>query len=178
MMPYGQEGSMGGIFRSVALRAHGDAGIDNLWAAAQLSEDLKHADVQVKLDLDNSASSGTVEVRATLIEPDRPGVDSRRFTAASNVKLASGQIPVELAISVDNPLLWYPWEQGTPYLHTLQVDVLQGGQVLDRQFIQVGLRQVEFNDKEHYVLVNHHRIFLKGVLNDDIHWRALMGRPG
>jgi beta-mannosidase len=178
MMPYGQEGSMGGIYRSLALRAHGDAGIDNLWAAAQLSEDLKHADVQVKLDLDNSAASGTVEVRATLIEPNRPGVDSRRFTATASVKLSSGQIPVELAISVDSPLLWYPWEQGTPYLHRLQVDVLQDGQVLDRQFIQVGLRQVEFNDKEHYVLVNHHRIFLKGVLNDDIHWRSLMDRRG
>ena len=75
--------SMGGIYRSVVLRARGDVGIDNLWAAAQLSEDLKHADVQVKLDLDNSASSGTVEVHATLIEPSRSGVDPRRFTATS-----------------------------------------------------------------------------------------------
>ena len=178
MMPYGQEGSMGGIYRSVLLRARGDVGIDDLWAAAQLSQDLKHADVQVKLGLDSSAPSGTVEVRATLIEPERPGVAPRRFTATSNVKLGSGQIPIELPISVDNPLLWYPWEQGTPYLHTLQVDVLQNGQVLDRQFIRVGLRQVEFNDKEHYVLVNHHRVFLKGVLNDDIHWRSLMDRRG
>src|ERR1035441_6685387 len=81
MMPYGQEGSMGGIYRSVLLRARGDVGIDNLWAAAQLAQDLKHADVQVKLDLDNSAPPGRVEVRATLIEPEHPGATPRRFTA-------------------------------------------------------------------------------------------------
>ena len=44
--------------------------------------------------------------------------------------------------------------------------------------MRLGLRQVDFNDKDHYVIVNHHRIFLKGVLNDDIHWRSLMDRRG
>ena len=81
MMPYGQEGSMGGIYRSVLLRGRGDVGIDDLWAAPQLSEDLKHADVQVKLDLENSASSGKVEVRATLTEPEHPGGKPRNFIA-------------------------------------------------------------------------------------------------
>ncbi len=178
IMPYGQEGSMGGIFRPVSLRARGEVGIDGLWAATQISEDLKHADVQVKLNLENSAAPGTAEVRATLTEPVHPEGKARSFTATAQVKLDSGKIPVELPLSVDNPLLWYPWEQGTPYLHRLQVEVVQSGRVLDRQFIRVGLRQVDFNDKEHYVLVNHHRIFLKGVLDDDIHWMSLMDRRG
>lgn len=176
-MPYGEEGCMGGIFRSVFLRSRGDVGISDLWAASQLSDDLKRADVQVKLNLEN-ASSGTAEVRATLIEPEHPEGKARSFAATTEVKLDSGEISVDLPISVDNPLLWYPWEQGTPYLHMLRVEVLQNGQVLDRQFIRVGLRQVDFNEKEHYVLVNHHRIFLKGVLNDDIHWMSLMDRRG
>ena len=42
----------------------------------------------------------------------------------------------------------------------------------------VGLRQIEFNNDEHYLLVNHHRMFLKGMVNDDIHWRSLMDRRG
>jgi len=177
-MPYGEEGSMGGIFRSVFLGARGDVGIRDLWAATQLGEDLKHAEVTVKLDLENSVASGKVEVRATLAEPEHPEGQARSFTATTEIKLDSGMLPVELPISVDNPLLWYPWEQGTPYLHKLRVEILQNGEVLDQQSIQVGLRQVEFNDAEHYVLVNHHRIFLKGVLDDDIHWMSLMDRRG
>jgi len=178
IIPYGQDGSMGGIYRSVFLRAEGDVGIDDLWAKTKLSKNLKHADVQVLLSLENTASSGTVEVRATLLEPKRPGITPRSFTAAAIVKLTTAQIPVELGLSVDDPLLWYPWQQGEPYLHILKVEVLQNGQVLDRRYIHVGLRQIEFNEKGQYLLVNHHRIFLKGMVNDDIHWRSLMDRTG
>ncbi len=177
VMPYGQEASMGGIYRPVSLRARGDVGIDDLWAVTQLSQDLKHADVQIKLNLQNSGS-GKAEVRATLTEPEHPGGKSRSFRASKEIKLDGGDIAVDLPMGVDNPLLWYPWQQGAPYLHILKVEVVRNGTVLDQQFIRVGLRQVEFNDKDHYVIVNHHRVFLKGVLDDDIHWMSLMDRRG
>ena len=177
-MPYGREGSVGGIYRSVILRARGDSGIDDLWASSELSQDLKHADVKVKLNLNSVAPSGKAEIRATLTEPEHAGSAPRNFTATKQVKLDSAQIAVELPLSIDDPLLWYPWEQGTPYLHVLKVEVFRNGELSDTQFIRVGLRQVEFNEQDHYVLVNHHRIFLKGILNDDIHWRSLMDRRG
>ena len=43
IMPYDQEGSMGGIYRSVTLRGRGDVGIRDLWTVTDLSPDLKHA---------------------------------------------------------------------------------------------------------------------------------------
>jgi beta-mannosidase len=175
-MPYGREGSVGGIYRSVTLRARGDSGIDDVWATTELSNDLKHADVTVKLNLNNTTAAGKAEVRATLTEPEHP--EGRTFTSTKRVKITSGLVPVDLPFSIDNPVLWYPWEQGTPYLHILKVEVLINGEVSDTKFLRVGLRQVEFNEQDHYVLVNHHRIFLKGVLNDDIHWRSLMDRRG
>ena len=177
-MPYGREGSVGGIYRSVSLRGRGDSGIQDLWAATDLSPDLNHAEVTVKLNLESATPSGKAEVRATLMEPEHPGGPARSFTATRQVRLDSAQIAVELPFEVDKPLLWYPWEQGTPYLHTLRVEVLRNGEVSDTQLLRVGLRQVEFNEHDHYVLVNHHRIFLKGILNDDIHWRSLMDRRG
>ena len=177
-MPYGREGSVGGIYRSVTLRARGDSGVEELWATSDLSPDLKHADVTVKFNLESASPSGKADVRATLTEPQHPEGTARVFDASKVVKLTSGQIPVELPLAIDNPLLWYPWEQGIPYLHTLKVEILRDGQVSDTRFIRVGLRQVEFNEQDHYVLVNHHRIFLKGILNDDIHWRSLMDRRG
>jgi len=177
-MPYGREGSTGGIYRSVTLRARGDSGIDELWASTELSQDLKHANVTVKLNLKSGSPSGKVEVRATLTEPEHSGAAARNFSASQQLKLDSAQIPVELHFTIDDPLLWYPWEQGTPYLHILKVEAYRNGELSDTQFIRVGLRQVEFNEQDHYVLVNHHRIFLKGILNDDIHWRSLMDRRG
>jgi beta-mannosidase len=177
-MPYAREGSVGGIYRSVTLRARGDSGIDELWATTELSSDLKHAAVTVKLNLKNTVAAGKAEVRAILTEPEHPEASARTFTSTKQVKIDSGQVPVELPFSIDNPVLWYPWEQGTPYLHILKVEVLTNGEVSDTKFLRVGLRQVEFDEQEHYVLVNHHRIFLKGVLNDDIHWRSLMDRRG
>ncbi len=178
IMPYDQEGSMGGIYRSVTLRGRGVVGIRDLWTVTDLSHDLKHAGLGIRLSLQNQASPGDAEVTANLIEPQRPGVKARSFTSTLPVRLNAPQIPLELKISVEDPLLWYPWEQGTPYLHTLEITVRQNGQVLDRQFMLVGLRQIEFNNEEHYLLVNHHRMFLKGMVNDDVHWRSLMDRRG
>ncbi len=178
IMPYGREGSTGGIYRSVSLRARGDSGIDELWATTDLSQDLKRANVTVKLNLKNAAPFGKAEIRATLTEPEHAGGRARDFTATKAVKLNAGQVPVELPLTINDPLLWYPWEQGTPYLHVLKVEAFRNGELSDTQFIRVGIRQVEFNEHEHYVLVNHHRIFLKGILNDDIHWRSLMDRRG
>ena len=178
IMPYGREGSVGGIYRSVVLRGRGDSGIDELWATTELSQDLKRADVTVKLNLKSATPGGKAEIRATLTEPEHTGSTARNFTASKQVKLDSGQIAVELPLSIDNPLLWYPWEQGTPYLHVLKVEVLRNGELSDMQFSRVGLRKVEFSEQDHYVLINHHRIFLKGILNDDIHWRSLMDRRG
>ena len=177
-MPYGREGSTGGIYRSVVLRARGDSGIDELWATTDLSQDLKHAEVTVKFNLKSAAPSGKGEIRATLTEPDHAAAPARSFHASKQVKLDSGDIAVELSLSIDDPLLWYPWEQGVPYLHVLKMEVFRNGELSDTQFIRVGLRQVEFNDQDHYVVVNHHRMFLKGILNDDIHWRSLMDRRG
>jgi beta-mannosidase len=176
--PAGREGSMGGICGSVVLRGRGELGIEDLWATTDLSSDLKHADVAVKFVIENASRSGRAEVRVTLTEPERSGFTARVFEATTLAKLDSGQIPVEVSLSIENPLLWYPWEQGMPYLHILKVEVFSDGEVSDTRFIRVGLRQVEFNEQGHYVLVNHHRIFLKGILNDDVHWRSLMDRRG
>jgi len=178
IMPYGREGSVGGIYRSVVLRARGDSGVDELWASTELTQDLKHADVAVKFNLRSLTPFGKAEVHATLTEPEHAAGAVRNFTAIKQVKLDDGSIPVELDLHIDDPLLWYPWEQGTPYLHILKIEIFRNRDLSDTQLIRVGLRQVEFNEQDHYVLVNHHRIFLKGILNDDIHWRSLMDRRG
>ncbi len=118
VMPYGQEGSMGGIYRSVSLRARGDVGIDDLWAIDRIEpgpETCRRA-----------GEAGSREFRCFRQsrgtgDADRTGTrragKPRSFHAIKEVKLDWRGHSVELPMSVENPLLWYPWEQGTPYLH-------------------------------------------------------------
>lgn len=169
---------MGGIFRPVKLIGRGGVGIRNVWTVSTISNDLKHADVSVKLELDPSQGvDGTVLVKCHLTEPKVGNNKPRVFEVEKSVAV-SGKTPVELAFSIDNPMLWYPYEQGRQDLHVLEVEVLNGKELLDRNLSRVGIREVSFDDKQHCVHINHHRIFLKGMLNDDIHWMSMMDRTG
>ncbi len=173
-MPYNEEGCSGGIFRSLSLVGRGDVGIENAWASSTLSKDLKHADVTIRFELGRSEpATGPVDVRCTLTEPD----NGRVFRVEKSVS-PNGLTSVEVAMSIDDPMLWYPWEQGTPHLHTMQIEVSRGDQLLDRHVSRVGIRQVDLNREEKCLYVNYHRIFIKGMLNDDIHWMSMMDRTG
>ncbi len=182
-MPYNEEGCSGGIFRSVAIESRGDVGIENAWAVSTLSDDLKHADVKVKFDLIGRTNE-PVRVKCWLTEPGKPGgpgsqiSPQRRVFEAHKTVTPAGTTPVELDLSIDNPMLWYPWEQGPPNLHIMEIEVRRGHELLDRHISRVGIREVRLNDKKHCVYVNHHRIFIKGMLNDDIHWMSMMDRTG
>ncbi|MHB1461937.1 MAG: sugar-binding domain-containing protein [Armatimonadota bacterium] len=177
-MPYNEEGCTGGIFRSVTLVGHGDVGIQNVWTSSTVSKDLKHADVDIKLELQPSASSDElVTVKCILTEPAVKGRKSRVFTSEQQLDM-KGTTPVELKLPIDDPLLWFPWEQGAPNMHNMVVEVRRGTELLDRHVSRVGLREVDLVREEKCIYVNHHRIFIKGMLNDDIHWMSMMDRTG
>ncbi|HTQ11141.1 MAG TPA: glycoside hydrolase family 2 TIM barrel-domain containing protein [Fimbriimonadaceae bacterium] len=251
-MPYAEEGSMGGIYRSVWLYGRGEATADDIWAQSEVSDDLKQATVHVRM---NVRTEGPVKVICRLIEPggkdlegrderpegkderpsgkdERPeGKDKRQKTrdhqlgslvspspVSSEEKderqktkdrqlgslvspslvsrqgslvspspvsspfvsqsLVSLQGPVEFTFHIDNPKLWWPWEQGPQNLHTLVVELWQNGRLSDRLVSRVGIKQVERDPKLNCIMINHHRMFLKGMLNDDVHWESLMDRRG
>lgn len=176
-MPYNGEGCMGGIFRPVTLVGHGGVAIRDPWTVSTVSTDLKQADVAVRLALDPGSSKQAVTVKYTFTEPKVDGSEPRIFKAEKTLQL-EGVTPVEISFHIDRPILWYPWEQGQPYLHTLAIEVWEADKLLDRHISHVGIRQVAFNEKESCVYVNHHRIFIKGMLNDDPHWMSLMDRTG
>ncbi len=175
-MPYGEEGCMGGIYRSVSLRGRGEVGIEDAWTTSTLNRDLTHADVKVRLTLcSKEPGPDDLVVRCRLMEPGGAkthSVESRR------TGLPAGRTPIELVIGIDKPRLWYPWEQGEPFLYTMEIEVRRGDRLLDRHLARVGIREVSFDEKKHCLHVNRHRIFLKGMLNDDVHWMSLMDRTG
>ena len=177
-MPYNQEGCMGGIFRPVVLVGRGDVGIEDPWTECQLSPDLTRARVTVRCDLLPSAAvPRTVSVVCRLTEPPPESGRPRTFRAGRTVAL-EGRSSISLVLDIENPRLWYPWEQGKPELHLLEIEVRRGRELLDRHVSRVGIREVSFEASENCLYVNHHRVFIKGMLNDDVHWMSLMDRTG
>jgi beta-mannosidase len=177
-MPYNEEGCSGGIYRSVTLAGRGDVGLENVWASSAVRSDLKHADATIHLEAHPAQpATAAVTVHCRLSEPKTRGRTARVFSAEKQLSL-NEVAPVKFEFGIDEPRLWFPWEQGPQSLYTLEVEVRRGGELLDRHVSRIGLRQVDLNREEKCVYVNHHRIFIKGMLNDDSHWMSLMDRTG
>ena len=177
-MPYNQEGCMGGIYRPVQLVGRGEVGLADVWTASSVSRDLQTATVSVRAEVDPApGAEGEVEVYARLTEPRAGRSRPRVFEARQSVTLG-GRTPVEMALTIPEPKLWYPWDQGTPHLHVLELEARRGDEQLDRHVSRVGVREITFDAAKSCVHVNHHRTFLKGMLNDDVHWMSLMDRTG
>jgi|GEM_PF-1945079 len=205
-MPYAEEGSMGGIYRSVWLDGRGIATAEDIWAQSDISNDLSRATVHVRM---NVKSNGPVKVIVRLMEPSGAsgspplkeglGVDGRAREIGRPAEVAgkgtrrSGQPgqpegrelyqskavesgPAKFTLDISKPKLWWPWEQGPQNLHTLVVELWQNGRLSDRLVSRVGIKEVERDPKLNCMVVNHHRIFLKGMLDDDVHWESLMDR--
>jgi beta-mannosidase len=175
-MPYNEEGCMGGIYRSVRLRGRGDVGIEEVWTQSKVSEDLKRADVEIRFALcPQTLKAEELTVKCVLKQPDGGKTHAVELKRTFSAK---AKTPVELALTIDDPKLWYPWEQGEPNLYLMEIEVYRGRELLDKHISRVGIREVGFDTDKHCVSINHHRIFLKGFLNDDVHWMSLVDRSG
>ena len=150
----------------------------DVWTASSVSRDLLGATVSVRAEMDPApGAEGEAEVRARLTEPRTGRSRPRVFETRQSVTLGN-RAPIELALTIPEPKLWYPWDQGTPHLHVLELEVWRGDEQLDRHVSRVGVREITFDAAKSCVHVNHHRTFLKGMLNDDVHWMSLMDRTG
>lgn len=66
---------------------------------------------------------------------------------------------VEQDLVVDRPNLWYPY---TPYLYTLQTQLLSGGRVLDETNEKIGIRTIRYTAEEGF-FINGERLYMRGA---------------
>lgn len=66
---------------------------------------------------------------------------------------------VEQDLVVDCPNLWYPY---TPYLYTLQTQLLSGGRVLDETNEKIGIRTIRYTAEEGF-FINGERLYMRGA---------------
>ncbi len=150
-----------GLWQPVSLIASGSVVCERVAVSSKLLDEN-----QVELHLDFALcnygdSHQTVECQLEVEGETFQGivVQERFFTAAP-----SGRSSVKRTYRLKDPKLWWPWDQGTPHLHRVNLTTTPGIGETER-FTQIfGIREVELTRtlEETVFLVNRRRIFIRG----------------
>lgn len=168
-----QEKNTGGIWAPVTLEIHEAALIDNIKVIPQLQLDQQSAiaDTSVQIDL-QQATAMPAKIQVTLTPHNFPSTEV--VTQEIEQTLKSGMNTIHMPVSVKNPELWWPWEQGKPNLYKLSVKVVANNQVIDSKTSIFGFREVRYNKAQNHWTINGQRLFLRGTNYIATQWLSEM----
>jgi exo-1,4-beta-D-glucosaminidase len=153
-----------GLWRDVLLLGSGSITIRNAAVNTRFeSDDLQVADLTVIADVANNSDRAV----KTVIQG---AIGSIRFKktlelAAGTkevVRFSADQYP---QLRVRNPKVWWPYQYGTPNLHTLKLSALVNGARSDSETVRFGIREVsgDLNEKGYRQFkVNRRSILIRG----------------
>ncbi len=149
-----------GIYRDVYLIAAPDVHLSQwgvAYRAAKLTD--RSATIEVDVAVDNhTAQSQQVQARITILDAEGKQVASavkNATVAANSTNCQQSTVNCQLR----NP---HRWNLDDPYLYTLRVELLSGGQVIDKTEVRAGLRTLEFSADKGFAL-NGVNMKVKGV---------------
>lgn len=158
-MPY-VPGLNCGITNNIFLEFAGDVTIRDPWVRTSLSGGYTHADVAVQTQVANlTADSASVLLRATL-QPGGQQV-TKAVTVAPN---ATATVDFD-AVSISDPLLWWPNGSGPQNLYTCAVEVVgEGGAVTDARTVTFGIKEYRYKTENTALTlyVNGKKTYCKG----------------
>ena len=156
------------------------AGGGLFWATTRLAEDRSEATVALRLNIANDTRRGASgRIEYTLVAPDGKVAATR--TQPFSLPAGSDRT-LETEIDVVNPVLWSP---DTPELYQLNVRLSdKRGQAIDGYMQLVGIRTLDFNPRQGFVLNgtpyprkliggNRHQDYavIGNALSNNLHWR-------
>ena len=149
-----------GIYRDVYLIAAPDVHLSQwgvAYRAAKLTD--RSATIEVDVAVDNhTAQSQQVQARITMFDAEGKQVASAVKNATVAANSTNCQQPT-VNCQLRNP---HRWNLDDPYLYTLRVELLSGGQVIDKTEVRAGLRTLEFSADKGFAL-NEVNMKVKGV---------------
>ena len=149
-----------GIYRDVYLIAAPDVHLSQwgvAYRAAKLTD--RSATIEVDVAVDNhTAQSQQVQARITMLDAEGKQVASAVKNATVAANSTHCQQPT-VNCQLRNP---HRWNLDDPYLYTLRVELLSGGQVIDKTEVRAGLRTLEFSADKGFAL-NGVNMKVKGV---------------
>jgi exo-1,4-beta-D-glucosaminidase len=159
---------MMGVWREVFLTMSGEVSLRNPFVASKLGPEYKSADLTVSAELRNTSAA---PVKGTL------HAELQGFEMHQGVELAGGETkiikfsPAQFAkLKLDHPQLWWPYQMGSPTLHTAKLSFESDKRVSDRAEVTYGIREVtsELTDKGHRLFkVNGRKVLIRGAAWDE-----------
>jgi len=156
---HGQDKNTGGIWNSVLIYETGEIRIESLRIGPILLDD----------------GAGVLAVTATLEsqrdspEPIEVQLEIRPYNFAGEAVsrewrqlLPPGKTGVQRLVRIENPKLWWTWDQGEQNLYQAALKLSRDGQVLDERVERFGIREF-IVDKEHGWKLNGRRFFPRGT---------------
>jgi hypothetical protein len=138
-----------GLWQDVELRATGDLRIGDLHVITALTKsDNSEADIGIDVPVRNLSSKAVrATVRATIT---RRTAGMRPIVVSKAVTLAPGEQQVHFssrefaALKMAQPHLWWPNGYGSPELHDVRVEAIEGGALSDQASSGFGIRSVTY----------------------------------
>lgn len=144
-----------GIWDDVCAIACEDVFIRDVEVRQQLGDGAARLAIGVEAD---ALTARTALLRCTLAGQS---FEAEAIVAERPVELARGAGRYSLELQVPQPRLWWPWDQGSPDLYRLTVEVRAGDRCLDSLAQTVGLREVELDGWT--LRINGRRVYARGA---------------
>lgn len=155
-----------GIFRPVELWVRPQTNIRDYRVVAIPSEDFSRAILNADFVIRNQ-SSKTVKGLKVEAKISHKGADVRSMVSEDVVLEPMQEKVVNLATTLDNPLLW---SAEKPQLYDVEILLKQRGKVLERLYCHTGVRRVEVKGEVLYI--NGEKVKFKGVNRHEHHPRT------
>lgn len=158
-VPHGKQswyGPLGGIWQSVRLEARDPAHVGHAAIRADAAGRLS-----VTLESTKEAAGQTALL--TVRDADGRGIADAEVTL-------TGKDSIDL--HVENPALW---SIGAPNLHTLEIETVAGGEVVDRIERTFGFRTIETRDGK--ILLNGEPVYMRAALDQDYYPEGICTPP-
>jgi beta-mannosidase len=146
--PTGQEFNTGGIWNDVSLEISDFITINDVQISATWPSTLTlglNPTVNVSIGLENHADT-TIDAEISLNFIPKNHSGNSIILPVTSVTLPRGEKTASLSSTVQDPVLWWPWDRGDPNLYTAHLEIKSGGVTLADSEISFGFRQIKVTD--------------------------------
>jgi len=153
-----------GLFRPVKLHFYRGIALDDVFVQSRIDHaDWEKAELTVHATLRNDTKKAT-ETTVTGTISDQNFSEHFKLVAGERrvVEFKPGNHP---GLKFDHPALWWPWELGQPFLHTLHLAASSGSDVADSVDTRFGIREVsDYITPDGYrgYMVNGKKLLIRG----------------
>lgn len=162
---FGQDGNTGGIWQGVELIATGAVKIDRVKITTKLVDSYGSKDGTALLDVDvelHNRAGKTVRTTIGLEAEGKNFASVEEIEKAKEFVLTPGRNVVKLVHTLQQPVLWWCWDQGEPNLYQMKVQAEIAGEVQDEVTETFGVREFKLDENGQWYL-NGKRVFARGM---------------